>query len=100
MMGDRQLVRKILNAFLSGFPAQMNDLRSRLADADNAAARLRAHTVRGSAATVAANALSAIAADIERAARAGKLDLAGDLVPRLIEEFERLKCTLENAGWL
>jgi signal transduction histidine kinase/FixJ family two-component response regulator len=100
MMGDRQLVRKILNGFLGGFPAQVNDLRSRLADADGAAVRLRAHTVRGSAATVAANALSAIAADIERAANAGELDRAGDLVLRMIEEFERLKSTVENTGWL
>jgi hypothetical protein len=37
---------------------------------------------------------------MERAAGAGELDHFGELLPRVVEEFERLKRTLEHAGWL
>jgi len=100
MMGDRQLVAKVLNGFLRDFPAQANNLREHLAKADVAGVRLQAHTIKGSAATVAANALSGIGAEMERAASASELDRVGDLQPRLLEEFERLKGTLERSGWL
>jgi len=34
------------------------------------------------------------------AAATGELDRFGALLPRVAEEFERLKSTLEKAGWL
>jgi hypothetical protein len=37
---------------------------------------------------------------MERAAGAGELEHFGELLPRTAEEFERLKTTLERAGWL
>jgi hypothetical protein len=37
---------------------------------------------------------------MERAAASGQLDRCGELLPRAAEEFERLKSTLERAGWL
>jgi HPt (histidine-containing phosphotransfer) domain-containing protein len=61
---------------------------------------LQAHTLKGSAATVSAGGLSAVALEMERAAGAGELEHFGELLPRTAEEFERLKTTLERAGWL
>jgi hypothetical protein len=42
--------------------------------------------------------LHAIALAMERAAAAGQWDYCGELLPRAIEEFERLKSTLERTG--
>ena len=78
----------------------MNNLRNRLAEADQPGARLLAHALKGSAATVSAGGLRAIAQQMERAAASGQLDRCGELLPRAAEEFERLKSTLERAGWL
>ena len=100
MMGDRPLVEKILKGFVRDFSDQVNNLRSRLAAADADGVRLQAHTVKGSAATVAAGNLSGVGAEMERAAIAGELDRAGELLPRLAEEFDRLKNTLQRTGWL
>jgi CheY-like chemotaxis protein len=100
LMGDRQLAGKILKGFLADVPSQLNKLRKQHAEADGPGARLQAHALKGSAATVSAGSLSAIALEMERAAGAGELDHFGELLPRVVEEFERLKRTLEHAGWL
>ncbi len=100
LMGDRQLANIIIAAFLEDFPSQLNHLRQRLAEADTLGARMHAHTLKGSAATISAGSLSSIGAEMERLAEAGELDQFGKLLPRAVEEFERLKKTLEHAGWL
>jgi CheY-like chemotaxis protein/HPt (histidine-containing phosphotransfer) domain-containing protein len=100
LMGDRQLAALIVKGFLEGFPPQLNILRTRLAEADGPGARLQAHALKGSAATVSALGLRAVAQEMERAAGAGELDRCGALLPRVLEEFERYRSSLEQAGWL
>jgi PAS domain S-box-containing protein len=100
LRGDRQLAAVVVKGFLEDFPSQLNILRKRLAEADGPGACLQAHTLKGSAATVSAGGLSAVALEMERAAGAGELEHFGELLPRTAEEFERLKTTLERAGWL
>jgi HPt (histidine-containing phosphotransfer) domain-containing protein len=74
-------------------------LRERIEEADPPGARLRAHTLKGAAATVAADSLQAIALAMERAGASGQLDRCGQLLPRAAEEFERFKGALERTGW-
>ena len=98
LMGDRQLASVIVQGFLDGVPAQLNNLRTRLAEADVPGARRQAHQIKGAAATVAAEGLRAIAMAIEREGRAGQLDRCRDLLPRAVEEFGRFRDAL--AGWV
>jgi len=100
LMGDRQLAGTIMAGFLGDAPSQLNNLRKRVEEADRTGARLQAHTLGGSAAAVSAGRLRAVAREMERAAAAGQLDDVARLLPRAIEEFERLKDTLEHTGWL
>ncbi len=100
LMGDRELAGVIVKAFLGDFPSQLDTLRKRLAEADGPGARLQAHALKGSAATLSAGSLRAVALEMERAAGAGELERFGELLPRTVEEFERLKSALEHAGWL
>jgi HPt (histidine-containing phosphotransfer) domain-containing protein len=90
----------LLKGFLDDVPSQLDNLRKRLVEADAPGARSQAHTLRGAAATVEAEGLHAIALAMERAAVAGHLDHCSELLPRAVEEFERLKNTLERAGWV
>jgi CheY-like chemotaxis protein/HPt (histidine-containing phosphotransfer) domain-containing protein/anti-sigma regulatory factor (Ser/Thr protein kinase) len=99
LMGDTQLARVIVQGFLEDFPSQLNTLRKRLAEADAPGARLQAHALKGSAATISAPGLHAVALEMERAAAAGQLDRFGEILPRALQEFERLKGTLERAEW-
>jgi signal transduction histidine kinase/DNA-binding NarL/FixJ family response regulator len=100
LMGDRHLAGIIVKGFLKDFPSQWNTLRMRLAEADGPGARLQAHALKGSAATVSAGSLRAIAGEMERLAGAGGLDRFGELLPSVAEEFERFKSSLKQAGWL
>ena len=100
LMGDRQVAGRIVKGFLEEVPSQLDELRKRLVEADAPGARLLAHALKGSAATVSAVSLHAIALQLERAADAGRLDRFGELLFRAAQEFERLKGALVQAGWL
>jgi HPt (histidine-containing phosphotransfer) domain-containing protein len=100
LMGDKHLAGMVIRGFVEDFPDQLNTLRKRLVETDGPGALLQAHSLKGSAATVSAGSLRAVALEMERAAGAGELDRLGELLPRTADEFERLKRTLEHAGWL
>jgi CheY-like chemotaxis protein/HPt (histidine-containing phosphotransfer) domain-containing protein len=100
LMGDRRLAKIVVKGFLRDTPSQLNNLRMRLDEADGAGARLQAHSLTGAAATVAAEGLHAVALAMEEAGVAGQLEHCGELLPRAVEEFERYKNALEQAGWI
>jgi PAS domain S-box-containing protein len=100
LMGDRQIAGGALKGFLDDFPRQLNTLRQRLDEADAPGARSQAHQIKGAAATVAAGGLHGIMLAMERAGMAGELDRCTGLMPYALEEFERLKSTLEQYGWV
>jgi len=98
LMNDRQLAGTIMKGFLSDFPSQLEKLRHRLDEADVPGAGLQAHLLKGAAATVAADSLSAVALEMECEGKAGRLDRVSALLPRAVEEFQHLKSTVEHAG--
>ena len=100
LMGDRQLAGRVLKSFLGDVPSQLDNLRRRLADADSAGARSQAHMLKGAAATAGADALRAIAQEMERAGTDGELDHCLEALPRAWQKFEEFKSAVEEAGWL
>jgi HPt (histidine-containing phosphotransfer) domain-containing protein len=100
LLGDRQLAGKVVQVFLKDAPSQLNKLCERLGEADAHGIRLQAHTLAGAAATVAADGLRAIAAEMELAGAAGQLDRCGELLTRAGEEFRRYMSALERNGWI
>jgi two-component system sensor histidine kinase/response regulator len=87
LMGDEDLVEEIANAFLEDMIAQLAMLKTHVAEGDADAAGGRAHTIKGAAANVGAMALSATAAEMEKAARAGRRDEVTALLPELVRQF-------------
>ena len=100
LIGDRQLAGTILRGFLQDFPSLLNHLRQRLDAADGVGAALQAHSLKGAAAAVSAGALHDLAEAMEQAGRSGELDEFGELLPRTVDEFERLQSALRHAGWV
>ncbi|MGA9672077.1 MAG: PAS domain S-box protein [Terracidiphilus sp.] len=100
LMGDHQLAVAILKGFMEDFPSQLSKLKRLLVEGNSTGARIQAHALKGSAATVSAGILRTVACEMERAAAAGDMDHLGELPPRLVEEFERFKNTLKREGWL
>ena len=100
LMGDRQLAGITLTAFAGDIPSQLDKLRRRLEAADAPGATLQAHTLKGAAATVAAEGLRGVALEMERAGAAGQLARCGELLPRAEREFNRFQRVLERNGYL
>ena len=100
VMGDRQLAGAAVRGFLEDAPSRLQQLRARLDEGDAAGARLLAHTLKGGAATVAANALGAVAQAMEAAAGDGQLENCGELLLRADGEFEIFETVVEREGWV
>lgn len=100
LMGDRELAGDVLTGFLEDGPAQLRQLRARLDEEDARGVRLQAHTLKGAAATVGAEALREIAMAMETGAEAGLLDDCRGLLPHAHKEFERFKTAVKLGGWL
>ncbi len=100
LMGDRRLATTILKGFLQDVPSQLKILRQRLDQRDAPGTRSQAHTLKGASATVSARGLNTVALAMERAGAAGQLDRCGELLPSAVDQFERFKDVLEQAGWV
>lgn len=99
-MGDEVLARKLITGFLSDVPEQLIVLKDRLEAGDARAVRRQAHNLKGAAATVAAEALRAVCGEVQEAATAGEFSRALFLLPRLEEQFELFRATLQHLGWV
>ena len=80
LVGDKPLATKIANLFATDFLQHMQDLQQEVAAGNTKAAAAHLHTIKGSAANIGADALSALAQECERTVKAGHLQ---DLSPRL-----------------
>ena len=100
LMGDRELARDVLNGFCQDAPGQLKKLRAYIDETDAVGLRLQAHTLKGSAATVGAEALRAVAQAMDTAATAGQVDLCRDLLPDAFEQLDRFFARLVEEGWV
>ena len=74
LMGGEALAAKVTAVFTGLFPGMMTELRRALDAADAPVAQRQAHSIKGAAANVGANALSVLALQMEQAAKEGKLE--------------------------
>jgi HPt (histidine-containing phosphotransfer) domain-containing protein len=100
LSGDRTLAKQVLAAFLSDAPNQVQALKKQIELGDAKGIVLRAHTLKGAAATVSALALRDLSLQIEQAARSGDTSRAVSLTALLEQELERFKAALIRSGWI
>lgn len=99
LMGDKKIAVMIIAGFLKDFPHQLRVLRTRLESGDASGAKLQAHTLKGAAATMSAEALRAVCDEAQEASVAGTLDRVVATLSQLQQQFELLTATLKQAGW-
>ncbi len=99
LMGDRDLVRIALSGFVSDMPSHISRLRECLARDDINGVERLAHTIKGAAANVGAEAMSKTALNIEKAGKEGKIDAAVAILSRLEDQFRLFQIKLEHSGW-
>ncbi|MCK5312853.1 MAG: response regulator, partial [Desulfobacteraceae bacterium] len=96
LMGDTELVKTVMSGFLDDIPRQIDALKKYIDQKNHEAAGKQGHQIKGAAANVGADALRAIAAEIETSGKAGDLDTLVSLVPQLDEAFDQLKKIMEK----
>ncbi|MDP3973088.1 MAG: Hpt domain-containing protein [Candidatus Nanopelagicales bacterium] len=78
-IGDGSAVASLIELFRQHGPADVEEIETAASDDDPAAVRMAAHRLRGSAATLGAGRVEAIARRMEEGARSGGLVAARDL---------------------
>jgi PAS domain S-box-containing protein len=91
LMGDTDLVAKVVTRFLESMPSQMQSLRDLLNAGNAASVERAAHGIKGAAANVGGEKLRRAAFKIEEAANAGDLSSAMGHFTDMESQFEQLK---------
>ncbi len=89
--GDTELLGELAQDFLDVADEQLAALEEAVNSGEAGMAREAAHSLKGSSATLGANRLSVMCADLERQARAGSLDEGPAQVRAILTEFARVK---------
>ena len=91
---DEELGRLMAEGFVEDIPQRIAALKDDLAASAVANVERQAHTIKGAASTVSGQALRAVAAQMEQAARAGDLAAVSASLPELERQFARLRAAL------
>jgi len=94
LMGDNQLVNVLAAAFLQDVPKQISALRQALQDQDSGECEIKAHSIKGASANMGGLKLKAIAAEMEKLAKADDLEALSGRFHILESEFEKLKTAI------
>ena len=73
MMNDEELARAVIEEFMEDLPVQIKQLQGYAAAGDSHHVKQQAHKIKGAAATVSGEALSALAAALEQAGQTGDM---------------------------
>lgn len=93
---DAELARDVVTDFLDTAPQVLARLTQAVTDGDVVHARLEAHSLKGSAQTLGAEALAWVSQDLEETAKRGELSQTPDLLTRIESEFRRVHPRLEE----
>ncbi|WP_462322796.1 Hpt domain-containing protein [Halochromatium sp.] len=96
--GDQEIAREVAAAFVESSQELLQQLDGAIAAGRADAVRRNAHSIKGAAANIGANALAETAAEIEDAGRDQRLELAERLVPQLHRRIEHVFAVLKD--WL
>jgi PAS domain S-box-containing protein len=91
LMHDEELANDVLQATMNTLPQRIEGLKAALAMGDAPGARLQAHTIKSLAETLGCSGMGALAAAMEKAAKAGELETVRAGMNDLCAAFERLQ---------
>ncbi len=94
--GEPSLLVEIIDAYLEESEVDERSLRRAVAEGDLKALASAAHRLKGSSANVGVKSLVSLCAELERDARAGSVDDAGNRVATLLEMLDRCRVALRQ----
>ena len=100
IMDDMDLARRVIAAFVEGIPRMLDELREQIVRGDAELAGRQAHKIKGAAANTGFMAMSAIAADMQKAGEKGQMETIIALMPELESQLELVKAKIKDSGVL
>ncbi|NCC66364.1 MAG: Hpt domain-containing protein [Spirochaetia bacterium] len=97
MMQDAELVKAIVEGFLEDMPKQIQLLKSYAEAGDCKMLERQAHTIKGAAANMGADALRSIALKLEEDSKQGNPVLLAELVSTLEKTYTDLQAVMKNS---
>ncbi len=88
---DKGFLMKVVDGFLENVTVQIGAIQQSIENGDTEALRKEAHKIRGGAVNLTAMPLSVVAEKLEKHAKSGKMEGAGQVFAEFEEEFEKLK---------
>jgi HPt (histidine-containing phosphotransfer) domain-containing protein len=98
LLDDSELVDRVIEGFLADIPRQIEVLRGYLESGNVEGVERQAHTIKGAAANVDAEALRVLALQMEKAGRAGDLETVKALLSELGGAFQTLRGAMQAGG--
>ncbi len=93
---DEELVRRVIACFGQNIPRQIKMLRGHLEAGRAPDAECVAHSIKGASANIGSEQMRRVAFELEKAAQAGDLSVAGALLAELEAQFDRLQESLRK----
>jgi CheY-like chemotaxis protein len=97
-MGDREVVKSLIEKFIEKVTEQIADIQKNIAEKDFETGRRNAHTIKGSSLTLAAKELGKAAAELEQAFKNEDMANIERLYLPLNTAFERFKQIVPSSG--
>ncbi len=94
MMNDAQVVQQIIDLFLEDTPKRIFTLKNALDNKDGATVGVHAHTIKGAAGNICAEALMKSAFEVEKSGKAGDIEMAAEHYQEISRQFEKLQSVL------
>ena len=96
LMGDEELAKVVITGFLEDIPLQIRALMDSIDAGDIYQAERHAHTIKGAAANIGAEALRAVAFEMEKSGKSGNLAFIRAGAAGLERQFECLREVLKK----
>lgn len=95
--GDKEFLMEVLDGFLKNVTARIGIIRNAISAGNAEVVRKEAHSIKGGASNLTANAVSKIALKLERIGKSGNLEGGLELLERLEAETSRLaSCSMDR----
>jgi len=98
-MGDREFLEMVVHEFVNALPEKIRVIKSNFEKKDMAGLVQKVHSLRGSASTIGADAVSAAALELEKAGDVGDMETFFKKIQRLEDEFQRFVAHVDTMDW-
>jgi len=98
-MEDKEFLFMVVNEFIKTLPEKISAIEKNFKDQDMTGLTQKAHSLRGSASTIGADAISAAALELEKAGDTGDMNAFLKKIQQVKDEFQKFTTHINTMDW-